>query len=292
MTASIGNLTGASGSFTRVAANNFKGGAFTSNDDFFASNSSVNQNFALINGQQALLDNCMFVTKMCIPQNPSASLSCPNCISSAPLSSFSAIATASISQCRQGCNYNWISKGSGLVFSGCNPGTVPKGGSANPTCRVSASLTPQKSATGSIEIVVINSHYTSRSDSDSLAVSFKNNTVVNPFKNVVAGCFVDTIEFDQALLGSCIGAFAGTAAIVYSVGDFLGIENYQFTQPGDWSITWAGSCVGSGNFCIKTGVPSPKFSEKHTATAKLVHVPSGQEKMFSVTAEVFPLSNF
>lgn len=128
---------------------------------------------------QGRLDKCMYQTQYCIPQDPSVSLSCPNCVQSKEQSSFTARATATITQCRQGCSYSWSVSGS--INGSCSSGTIPKGGSATPSCDVSKSgLGPQQRATGTVSIVVNNSHYTDRTESKSVGVNFFNKTVPNP----------------------------------------------------------------------------------------------------------------
>lgn len=158
---------------TSLDASKFTGGAF-SGTDFTTGTSSVNNNYAMLNKYGGAIDNCISTTKYCIPETPTVNLNCSSCNASASRSNFSGTVTASISSCRQGCNYNWVTSGTNIIFSGCSSGTISKGGTGNPTCDVSATLAPQETATGNITIQVINAHYSSNAASDSVAVLYKN----------------------------------------------------------------------------------------------------------------------
>ena len=286
-TGNIASVSGTSANYNTVTANQFSGGSFTSNDDFYTSQSSVNNNHLLITEQRSKLDNCVDVTKYCIPETPSVNLTCSSCNSAAARSSFSGTATGSISGCRQGCSYSWITSGSGLSFSGCNGGTIAKGGSASPSCRVSSSLGPQESASGSIQLVVTNSHYTSRTASDNVNVSYTNTTPNDPFNSFRYGCWVDTTAFDRVSYSSCSGLVEhpklGQAN--FSVGDYLGSENYEFSNSSEWSVIWSGDCTGTGGKCTTGGVGDL------IATATVTHLPTGRSKTFSAWATVCQVKN-
>jgi len=288
-TGNIASVSGTSANYNTVTANQFSGGSFTSNDDFYTSQSSVNNNHLLITEQRSKLDNCVDVTKYCIPETPSVNLTCSSCNSAGARSSFSGTATGSISGCRQGCSYSWITSGSGLSFSGCNGGTIAKGGSASPSCRVSSSLGPQESASGSIQLVVTNSHYTSRTASDSVNVSYTNTTPNDPFRNVSIGCYVDTTAYDYATRNSCGNIITKNEEVVFSAGDSQPYGSFSFINPSDWQVTWSGDCVSNNSGCT-IGVPVPfrQEGDKYSATASVKHLPSGQTKTVTVTARVEP----
>lgn len=287
-TGNIASVSGTSANYNTVTANQFNGGSYTSNDDFYTSRSSVNNNHLLITEQRSKLDNCVDVTKYCIPETPSVNLTCSSCNSAAARSSFSGTATGSISGCRQGCSYSWVTSGSGLSFSGCSGGNIAKGGSASPSCRVSSSLGPQESASGSIQLVVTNSHYTSRTASDSVGVSYTNTTPNDPFISVTAGCYIDTAAYDTASPGICSRrSFPESQTIDFSVGDYKN-GRYHFSNSSEWSITWSGDCSGSRNYCTTT--KNPRFDTTYSATASVTHIPSGKTRSYSVTARYFSLN--
>ncbi|MDC9514465.1 hypothetical protein PSH47_15835 [Pseudoalteromonas sp. CST5] len=289
-TGSIASVSGTSANYNTVTGNQFNGGSFTSNDDFYTSQSSVNNNHLLITEQRSKLDNCVDVTKYCIPQTPSVNLTCSSCNSAAARSSFSGTATGSISGCRQGCSYSWVTSGSGLSFSGCSGGTIAKGGSASPSCRVSSSLGPQESASGSIQLIVTNSHYTSRTASDSVNVSYTNTTPNDPFRSVTAGCYVDTAAFDQARPNSCManGWPDKTYKAILSVGEYLGIENYQFYTTSDWTIAWSGDCTSSQWQCVMSFTPGTG-DQNYSSTVSVRHKATGETRNFSVTVRFHTL---
>jgi len=283
----IASVSGTNANYNKVTANQFQGGSYTSNDDFYTSQSSVNNNHDLITEQRNKLNNCVDVTKYCLPQTPSVNLSCSSCNSAAARSSFSGTATGSITDCRQGCTYRWVTSGSGLNFSGCSGGSVSKGGSANPSCRVSSSLGPQESASGSIKLEVTNSHYTSRTASDSVSVSYTNTTPNDPFISVEGGCFIETTRYDTATSGGCAQFFYKNTIpsfkdIRWSVGDSYNDE-YYFSGSG-WNVVWSGDCTGTGEVC--TGYWSGNRGGTYTATATVTHTASGRTKTFSITARV------
>jgi len=286
-TGNIASVSGTSANYNTVTANQFSGGSFTSNDDFYTSQSSVNNNHLLITEQRSKLDNCVDVTKYCIPETPSVNLTCSSCNLADARSNFSGTATGSITGCRQGCSYRWVTSGSGLNFSACIGGTIAKGGSASPSCSLSSSLGPQESASGSIELVVTNSHYTSRAASDSVSVSYTNTTPNDPFNSFKYGCWVDTLAFDRASYSSCYGLveFPKLGQANFSVGDYLGRENYRFSNPAEWDVVWSGGCTGTGGRCTTGGVGDI------IATATVTHLPTGRSKTFSAWATVCQVKN-
>ena len=286
-TGNIASVSGTSANYNTVTANQFSGGSFTSNDDFYTSQSSVNNNHLLITEQRSKLDNCVDVTKYCIPETPSVNLTCSSCNLADARSNFSGTATGSITGCRQGCSYRWVTSGSGLNFSACSCGTIANGGSASPSCSLSSSLGPQESASGSIELVVTNSHYTSIAASDSVSVSYTNTTPNDPFNSFKYGCWVDTLAFDRASYSSCYGLveFPKLGQANFSVGDYLGRENYRFSNPAEWDVVWSGCCTGTGGRCTTGGVGDI------IATATVTHLPTGRSKTFSAWATVCQVKN-
>ena len=277
----IQSASGNNANYNTVSANRFNGGAFTSNDDFYTPISSVNKNYLLIDEQKNKLDNCVDVTKFCLPETPSVNVICPTCKSSAARSSFSGVATASISGCRQGCTYRWITSGSGLSFSGCTSGSIAQGGSASPSCRVSTSLGPQESASGNIQIIVTNSHYTSEVSSDSVTVSYANTTPNNPFIDVKAGCWIDTAAFDVARNGVCSAFSRPGASVNFSAGEYLGRENFEFTNASLWRFSWSGDCSGSGSRC-RTNLRTASGEHLLDASVRIEHISSGIVRNYSV----------
>ncbi|MCS6271814.1 hypothetical protein G3489_19255, partial [Shewanella baltica] len=286
-TASIGSVSGSGFSYKTVTASQYNGGSFNATDDFYTPVSSVDNNYLLITEQKSKLDNCMNVTKYCIPDVPVVSLSCAGCISQAARDSFSAIATGNIQQCRQGCSYQWVNSGTGLVFSACNSGIVPKGGSANPSCRISASLGPQESANGSVKLVVTNAHYSSKSSEGSANISYQNTTANDPFANVRAGCWIDTAAFDTVQRGHCLAIIHKDSTIVYSVGDDISPthERYVFSKPSEWTISITGACTTTSYTCDRK-IPKPNRPMNYPVTMVVTHKPTGKTLTFSVTGSV------
>lgn len=94
-----------------------------------------------------------------------------------------------------------------------------KGGSANPSCRISASLGPQESANGSVKLVVTNAHYSSKSSEASANISYQNTTANDPFATVRAGCWIDTPRFDTIRSNRCMELIYKDSTIAFSVGE-------------------------------------------------------------------------
>ena len=282
--ANIGSVSGSNLSVDTVSANQFSGGSYTSNDDFYTPQSSVNNNHLLITEQRNKLDHCMDVTEYCLPQTPSVDVSCPSCTAFGNSSSFSSTITGIISDCRQGCSYRWTTSGSNLNFTGCKSGTVSKGSTASPSCNVSASVAPQASATGTATLIVTNSHYSDRVASDSVNIRYDNRTPIDPFKEVTAGCYVDTAAFDQARPNSCManGWPNNTYKAILSVGEYLGAENYQFYTTSDWAIAWSGDCTSSSWQCSMSFTPGTG-DQNYSSTVSVRHKPSGETRTFNVT---------
>jgi len=282
--ANIGSVSGSNLSVDTVSANQFSGGSYTSNDDFYTPQSSVNNNHLLITEQRNKLDHCMDVTEYCLPQTPSVDVSCPSCTAFGNRSSFSSTITGTISDCRQGCSYRWTTSGSNLNFTGCTSGTVSKGSTASPSCNVSASVAPQASATGTATLIVTNSHYSDRVASDSVNIRYDNRTPIDPFKEVTAGCFVDTTAFDTARPNSCManGWPNNTYTALLSVGEYLGREHFQFNILSDWDISWTGDCTGNSYSCKFDFTPGTG-DQNYSSTVSVRHKPSGETRTFNVT---------
>ncbi len=206
---------------------------------------------------QDQLDRCMYQTQYCIPQDPSVSLSCPNCTQSEEQSNFSATASATITQCRQGCSYSWSI--SGDISGSCSSGTVPQGGNATPSCSVSKSgLNPQQRATGSITINVNNSHYTARTDSASVNVDFFNKTIPRP-----------------SVSTSCSGCSASRNGSNFSASISAAISNCPQGCSYSWSISGSasGSCpagtVSAGSSASPSCNISGTVANSSTATGSV-----------------------
>lgn len=92
----------------------------------------------------------------------------------------------------------------GGASGSCASGSVSVGGSASPSCSISGSVSDSSTMSGNVSIIVTNSVSSAYSDQDSESYSWQNTTPDNPFKNVVAGCYIDTHEFDRARHGGCL----------------------------------------------------------------------------------------
>ncbi|GEA09142.1 hypothetical protein KUL42_39030 [Alteromonas sp. KUL42] len=138
---------------------------------------------------QERLDDCMYDTMYCIPQDPSANITCSDCEQSAMRTDFTATVSGVVSQCRQGCNYSWVVTGDISVSSGCTSGVVGQSGSASVSCVVvKRGLTAQQRATGQVSLVVQNAHYGARSASDVIATDFFNSTPLGDRPSVRTSC--------------------------------------------------------------------------------------------------------
>jgi hypothetical protein len=278
---------------TTADANNINvttanGNRFSASDDFYARDSSVNATNVLLDDLTGWLINCMDVTGYCLPQVPVVDLICRDCIRTAPRANFSGVATGTISECGLGCSYSWETSGTNLAFSFCQGGVVPEGGSATVTCDISASLAAQESASGTVRLVAVNSSDPSKTHSDSENINYFNSNTIDPFIDVLDGCFVDTRNLDTATgNGLCSGRVfvsnqSQNAQVVFSVGDNPG---NQFTNPSDWSVIWSGDCTGSGNSC--TANPSGPFGfMAYNSIANVTHIPTGTVESYSIVAQV------
>lgn len=107
---------------------------------------------------------------------------------------------------------------------------------------------------------------------------------MTPFLSVTGGCFWDTSAFDRANAGACFHtAWPDNFGISFSVGESVGYEDYQFSNPSDWSVTWSGACSGSSNECF-VRVDASNFDNRFVATATVLHRPTGRSKTYNVTA--------
>ncbi len=216
---------------------------------------------------------------------PTVNTSCSGCNSSRSSSSFNALVTSSISNCPQGCNYSWSI--SGGASGSCSSGSVTAGGSASPSCSISGNVADASTMSGNVSLVVTNSVSPSYSAQDSESYSWQNTTPSNPFNGLSYGCWVDTAAYDQASFGSCDGRVEAPrlGSAIFSVGDYLGAENFNFSNSSQWSVIWSGACTGSGNSCTTGGVGDL------IATATVTHIPTGSTKTFTVWANICQIRN-
>jgi trimeric autotransporter adhesin len=150
----------------------FTGDNFTATDDFYTVVSSVNKNFIDLGGLQSDLDNCVNVSKYCIPLSPSASLSCPDCFDSGNRPNFSAIVSSTIDTCPQGCTYTWNISG---LSGSCPSGVIAVGGSATPSCSISKTGVPNESTyIDNVSLTITNAHYPSYSVTANQGISWRN----------------------------------------------------------------------------------------------------------------------
>lgn len=193
---------------------------------------------------QDRLDKCMYQTQYCIPEDPSVTLSCTDCSQNEEQKDFSATASATITQCRQGCTYSWVINGD--LSSSCASGSIKKGGIATLTCKVSKNgLSAQKRLTGSITINVKNGHYVTRTDSSSVNVNFFNKTAPTPIVN-----------------SSCSGCSASRNSGNFNAVILAAISNCPQGCSYSWNISGGaiGTCPSGSIAPGKTLTPSCNIS--------------------------------
>jgi len=266
-------------------ANSFSGSQFYASGDFYTGQSSVNANAGNFDALEDDMDNCINTTKYCVPSAPIVSLLCTNCSRAAFRSNFSGFATANISSCSQGCNYSWITNGPDLSFSGCTSGSIVPGGSASPTCSVSANVDPESTSSGSIRIVVTNAKNVTLEDTQISFMQYENKTSEDHFADLFAGCFIDTAAFDTSTANACDREISAPTTIVYSVGESIVFERFEFNTPADWSIVWSGDCTGTGLTCNAAVAPQ-LMTYTVTSVATVTHIASGDSKSYSVTGSI------
>ena len=243
-TANINTVTGTNANYNTVTANAFSGGAFTSNDDFYTAVSSVNNNYLLIDEQKNKLDNCMYVSKYCIPKAPVISnVSCPTCSDNAPVTNFSATISAKISECQRGCNYSWSYNS---VSGSCVAGTISKGSTKTVLCNISATLAPQEGLTDVVTLTATNSKNSSYSTSVNVNVDWFNSDVAFNLSALVSSSCRNSKG-----QSSCSDSKDTTSSSQFvNVAVFPLIQGQKFTN---WSSTDCPTCtwdyVVIGNSC-------------------------------------------
>jgi hypothetical protein len=267
-TASISNNTTAINNTSQQIANNSAN--ISQNTSNIARNKSdLAREESELNTLTGQLHNCMYVTQYCIPQDPTASLSCADCSKSSAATSFSATAYGSISDCRQGCTYSWTVSGTGISASGCSSGSVSQGGTAAPSCTVTANLSGGQSASGSITLNVSNSHYTGRTDSASVPVYFLN--IKPTVSTSCSGC--NDSDSSSSFGGTISGSISGCAAGC----------NYAWTYSGtglSFSGCSGGSLTGSASVSCSVSAnvdPQDSASGSVTLTATSNTTPSSSD---------------
>jgi hypothetical protein len=179
-THSAEDFQGGDGDFDRVNGSRFDGGSYSSSGDFRSSDSSVNDNYAILKQEKDKLDNCMYVTEYCFPQEPVLiNPSCyGDCVKREERKNFSADPEITVSQCKHGCDYSW-SLGNGLSGS-CSSGSVNKRGTKRVSCPVSASLNPEQSLLTSLTITAANARRSDLTDSYTFQINWENETTAKP----------------------------------------------------------------------------------------------------------------
>jgi hypothetical protein len=281
----VDTVDAANSTFSTANASSFSGDQFNADGDFYTAQSSVNANAGDYRKLSEDLNNCINVTKFCIPQTPEVTISCPACVQRDLKSNFDATATAIINNCSKGCDYEWITAGPGLTFSGCTSGTVPAGGSASSFCKVNATVNASSFSTGLMQIAVKNTDIPTLQNSANVNVHFENQTAINPFVNIAGGCFVDTAAFDIATHSNCVnpnhGEDGAEYTVVFSVGESLGNESFGFNNASDFDVTWTGDCNAISHTCLSV-FNDTKPETIHSATALVTHIPSNEQQTFVV----------
>jgi len=107
----------------------------------------------------------------------------------------------------------------------------------------------------------------------------------DPFKDVIAGCFIDTAASDRASSGSCTAAGpmdVSRRSVTFSVGNVppsYSEESFTFEGVTPTHIAWSGACVGTGYNCVLTDY---FVLQEHTATVKVTI--GNETREFTVTA--------
>ena len=116
---------------------------------------------------------------------------------------------------------------------------------------------------------------------------------IPPFwEQVKAGCYVDTMAFDESTEGSCSSAgerMGSEAVIVFSVGDQYTGDIWVTTTPGV-AVIWSGDCTGSGTSCSVRGTCSfnggnamPSCPALGTKRATATVTFNGETRTFTIT---------
>lgn len=254
---------------SRVDAQNY------SADDYMNADTSLNTIEYERQALQQKLDECMYVTEWCFPKAPEISqMVCePNCYIVKEDNSFSAKLRARVSQCQHGCNYSWeLGGASGL----CGAGTVSQGGYKSLSCNISGNVPPESTRSHTVKITALNSIDTTKKTTKNYSVTWENTTSDNPFKEVKAGCYIDTSDYDLATENSCMeGGLLGNGKrlIRFSVGNVEPYNNgandrnedFEFDSGTNAQIEWTGDCVGTGGSCVLKYYKGKSF----VATAKV-----------------------
>ena len=253
--------------------------------------SRLNSSEAELGKWKTRLDKCMYSTQYCFPQTPDADVTCSNCNVNSSRQSFSSTIYGSVGDCRQGCSYYWQTSGSGLNFSNCSSGSVSKGGSASPSCRVSASVGSGQTKSGSAKLVVKNSHYTNRSRTAQQSISYENTTSDVNMNDVKGGC-VWQPSSRQTTDGSCHTSGGDPNQlfwVIFSVGEYIERE-YKFRNRDEWTVTWAGDCSDTGNLC-QINHRNSGGGRTYTTTANIRHKTTGKTKSITLVASFNSLSS-
>jgi hypothetical protein len=180
-------------SSSSLIANEVNGKNFRAQNDFSTPQSSVNQNYLAIRSLQQELNECMYVTKSCIPDPPRVHFVCINCQEKSEITRFSGRAQASI-ECPKGCTYRWFTQGRGIHFSGCAAGRVGRNGNAQPICKINAQVASQKIKTGTVTIQITSLGRSKKSQSFKKNIIYRNIAIKLDLKKETAldcrRCFV------------------------------------------------------------------------------------------------------
>lgn len=79
-----------------------------------------------------------------------------------------------------------------------------------------------------------------------------------------------------------------TYRVLFSAGESLGREHYEFDNVSDWTIRWSGDCTGTSYVCgadmaTSTGDTSIR------STVSITHKATGETRTFTVTARFMTL---
>lgn len=289
-----GNNATTASNFSLVDADIFNGDNFSATSDFttdknahYGGKASVNRNAEQIGLIYGEVEQCVG-SEECYGQTPvinfiSAYLDDQGFNSPDWQGNF----TVTIDNCTRGCSLGIDDNNSGAASNlQCNDlSDIPANSSRTLSCTFDVDDIPPNATYSGQYILSAEGVVYGFQASVQINYRFRNRGERPPIDEVKAGCFWDTTEFDQATQNNCILlADSGTQHVVYSVGEALGVQDFEFANRDEWEVQWSGDCVSGIYQCSIDVDAGSSLKNRFRATADVLHIPTGDRRTFSVSA--------
>ena len=283
-----GRVSGQRLTVGKITARRFDGGLYAG-DDFDIGKTSENEIYNEITEYNNKLYNCMYVTKYCAATAPVIkNTACENCFRKDTISVFNGRAIAKVTECKNGCEYNWII---GNVSGNCSAGSIAKGSTRTVSCEFSKALSEGEKSNTQVTLIARNSMDASKLDKANFQISWERPQPQNPFGDVDLKpfCSEGTPEVLNDKSHRCISDGLGQASVRFTEHPYP-IDEYRYsitvTRSGP-AYECVASSLGSVDYPGISVQSSNLKVNRCGGTGYIVweHIPTGETLTYTVEVQ-------